>query len=92
MEVLRQVKYTDLTPEQQELADLLGLDIFLTLVQQCGGTNLYIPKAESVGRTARNAMIQAEFTGCNLKVLAAKYRLSQVQIRTIIAKKGSDNN
>lgn len=87
MEVLQRVKYEDLTPEQRELADLLGMDVFLTLVKQCGGTNLYIPKAESVGRMARNAMIKAEFTGYNLKALAAKFRLSQVQIRNIITKR-----
>lgn len=92
MEALQKVKYGDLTPEQRELADLLGLDTFLKLVEQCGGTNLYIPKAETIGRAARNAMIQAEFTGYNVKALAAKYRLSEVQIRSIVAKKDNDKS
>lgn len=87
MRFLQNVKYSDLTPEQQELSDLLGFETFLMLVQKCGGTNLYIPRAESIGRAARNAAIQAEFTGYNFKALAAKYRLSEVQIRSIVAKK-----
>lgn len=92
MEALQKVKYEDLTPEQQELADLLGLNIFLKLVEQCGGTNIYIPKAETIGRAARNAMIRAEFTGNNIKALAAKYQLSEVRIRSIIAEKDDDKN
>lgn len=92
MEVLQKVTSGDLTPEQRELADLLGMDMFLKLVQQCGGTNLYIPKADTIGRTARNAMIQAEFTGYNIKALACKYKLSEVQIRSIIAKKDSEES
>lgn len=92
MEALRKVKYEDLTPEQQDLADLLGLNIFLKLVEQCGGTNIYIPKAETIGRAARNAMIRAEFTGYNIKALATKYQLSEVRIRSIIAEKDDDKN
>jgi len=92
LKVLQKVKYGDLSPEQQELANLLGMDTFLKLVEQCGGTNLYIPKAETIGRTARNTMIQAEFNGCNIKALAAKYRLSEVQIRSIVTKKNNDKS
>lgn len=86
MEALDRVRYRDLTPEQQELSDLLGMDTFLRLVRLCGGTSLYIPKSESVGRAARDAMIRAEFTGSNYKELAAKYRLSDVWIRSIVTK------
>lgn len=57
------------------------------LVQQRGGTSLYIPKAESISRTVRNSAIRAEFTGKNLKQLAARYELSEVQIRAILSQK-----
>lgn len=92
MDILQKVKYGDLTPEQQDIADLVGFDTFLKLVQGCGGTSLYIPKAETIGRAARNAMIQADFTGGNLKALAVKYRLSDVQIRSIVAEKHTNTN
>ena len=87
MDVLESVQYGDLTTEQKDTVDLIGMDAFLFLVEKCGGTNLYIPKKETVGRTARNAKIRAEFTGQNLRALAGKYGLSEVQIRTILAKK-----
>ena len=48
MDALKNVKFEDLTQEQQELANLLGFELFLTLVERCGGTQLYVPK--EIGR------------------------------------------
>lgn len=87
MDALKNVKFEDLTQEQQELANLLGFKLFLTLVERCGGTQLYVPKAETVGRAARNTMIRTEYNGSNIKALAAKYHLSDIQIRNIITRK-----
>lgn len=87
METLKNVRFEHLSQEQQELANLLGFEVFLTLVERCGGTQLYVPKAETVGRAARNAMIRAEYNGSNIKALAAKYHLSDIQIRNIISGK-----
>lgn len=87
MDTLKNVRFEHLSQEQQELANLLGFEVFLTLVERCGGTQLYVPKAETVGRAARNAMIRAEYNGSNIKALAAKYHLSDIQIRNIISGK-----
>ena len=56
MDVLESVQYGDLTTEQKDTVDLIGMDAFLFLVEKCGGTNLYIPKKETVGRTARKRL------------------------------------
>lgn len=87
MDTLKNVRFEHLSQEQQELSNLLGFEVFLTLVERCGGTQLYVPKAETVGRAARNAMIRAEYNGGNIKALAAKYHLSDIQIRNIISGK-----
>lgn len=86
-DILKRLTYEDLNPEQQGFADLVGLDVFKMLVRKCGGTYLYIPKEDNITRPARNAMIKAEFTGSNIRELAKKYQLSEVQIRSIIAPK-----
>lgn len=65
MDTLKNVRFEHLSQEQKELANLLGFEVFLTLVERCGGTQLYVPKAETVGRAARNAMIRAEYNGGN---------------------------
>lgn len=86
-DILQHMKYEDLNQEQQEFADLVGMDSFKALIREYGGTYLYIPKGDNVIRSTRNAMIKAEFTGSNIKELAKKYQLSEVQIRSILAKK-----
>lgn len=48
---------------------------------------MYIPKEDNITRPIRNAMMKDEFTGSNVKELAKKYQLSEVQIRSIIALK-----
>lgn len=84
---MQRLRYEDLNQEQQGFADLVGLDIFKELVRKCGGTYMYIPKEDNITRPARNAMIKAEFTGSNIRELAKKYQLSEVQIRSIVAPK-----
>ena len=86
MNALDKVKYNDLTPDQKELADLVGLDIFKSIVKTFGGSNLYIPKIESVSRAARDDMIRQEFNGHNYKDLANRYSLTDVRIRSMIKK------
>lgn len=85
MELLQSVKMEDLTPDQQELAELVGMPTFLKLVEECGGGYIYVPKADSISRRARNALIKSDYDGTNLKALAAKYRLTEIQIRHILA-------
>ena len=91
MDLLQDLKYEDLSQDQQTFADLIGLDVFKMLVRKCGGTYVYIPKEDKVTRIVRNARIKAEFTGSNIRELAKKYRLSEVQIRSIVAPKTNES-
>lgn len=74
----------DLNEEQQQLAELIGLENFAKLVQVFGGTNIYIPKAEAFGRTVRNEKIRQEYNGRNIKSLAVKYGLTERQVYKLI--------
>lgn len=81
---LTAVRPSDVPPEHRRLAEALGLEVYLTLTELCGGTSLYIPKRESLEREGRDRAIRAGFTGGNLRELAAAFGLSERQIRKIL--------
>lgn len=78
------IQTDDLNEEQQQLAELIGLDNFAKLVQVFGGTRIYIPKQEVFSRVVRNEKIRQEYNGRNIKILATKHGLTEVQIRNIL--------
>ena len=75
-----------LSGEQRELAEIIGIDAYRKLVMNYRGTNLYIPKWESILKEVRNKEIRKSFTGSNYLELARKYELSEMPIRRIIKK------
>ena len=75
---------------QKGLVDKIGLDSFKALVRAYGGSFIYIPKIESLGRTVRDKMIKEEFDGSNYKELALKYGLTEVWIRNIVSEKAAE--
>lgn len=78
------IRREDVPAEYQDLVDGLGLEVFLRLARLCGGQSLYIPKAESLEREARDRDIRARFNGGNYRALGAQFRLSERQIRKIV--------
>lgn len=87
MSAVDSVRLTDLNDEQQQVAELIGLDNFKRLMSVFGGVNLYIPKVDKLERMERNDSIQAEFNGYNFRELAQKYGLTEVSIRSIVSDK-----
>ena len=81
---LRTIRMEDIPPDQQDIAEALGMETFLRLVCLCGGMDLYIPKLESLARNGRNREIRARFDGGNYRALAAQFRLSERQVRKIV--------
>lgn len=81
---LRTIRLEDIPEEYQDIAEDLGLPVFLRLASLCGGQDLYIPKLESLERSGRDREIRARFNGGNYRALAAQFRLSERQIRKII--------
>lgn len=84
-ELLRTVRLEDVPPEYQDIATALGVEHFVQLVSLCGGQSLYLPKLDSLTRSGRDREIRARFDGGNYRALAVQFRLSERQVRKIVA-------
>ena len=76
-----------LSGDQRELAEIVGIEAYRKLVENYGGSSIYINKADTVTRSERNVEIQHNFNGSNYRELAREYGLSEPSIRRIINKK-----
>lgn len=66
-----------------QIIDKIGLKNALEISKIAGGSNLYIPKRETIERPLRIKKIQDEFNGYNYRELALKYNKSESTIRLI---------
>ena len=90
MTEVAKIRPDDLTPEQLEMANCIGLDAYERLTGRYGGQSVYIPKTDSLARSARDEKICEEFNGANYKYLCMKYNLSERTIRAITADKNRE--
>ena len=68
----------------QNLVDIMGIEAFIELIKQYGGSSLYIPNENSVLKPIRNRLIKKHFNGHNYKELAKEFKISEMQVRNII--------
>ena len=68
----------------QGLVDIMGIEAFIELIKQYGGSSLYIPNENSVLKPIRNRLIKKHFNGHNYKELAKEFKISEMQVRNII--------
>lgn len=82
------VKMEDLPESYRDIAELIGLDNALKLVERCGGLALYIPKAESCLLAAKCRQIYDEWrestSGNVYAELAKKHNYTETHVRRII--------
>lgn len=83
MDLLKEITFDDLEPEQRELAELIGLEAYKRLISVYAGSYVYVCKSETITAKIRNRKICMEFNGYNFRELARKYNLSERQIRNI---------
>lgn len=76
-----------LSGDQYDLAELIGIEAYRKLVKNYGGGFIYICKADTVMKISRNNEICQRFNGYNYKELAKLYNLSEKTIREITADK-----
>ena len=76
-----------LSGDQRELAETVGLEAYRKLVENYGGMCVYIYKPETILRERRNAEICNDFNGMNYRELAQKYHLSEKTVREIVSGK-----
>ena len=84
-DLLKELKLEDLSGSARELAEAIGMDGFIRLVDTYGGTsNLYVPVAEQLVRPVRDELIRREYNGRNVYELARKWDLTDRSIREIV--------
>ena len=86
------IKPDDLPEECRQIAELIGFDALLKLIQARGGEHVYFPKLESVASAARNRAIRDEFNGRNYRYLAKKHGLTVRWVRVIVSNRKSKTN
>ena len=86
----KKITMADIPEEQKQLAELVGLEIYLELVKVYGGGLLYIPMMEAIERNLRNEEIKEKFTGYNYRELAKEYNLTENSVRMIVADKDKE--
>lgn len=78
-----------------ELVQVLGIESTIKLLENFGGSQLYIPQIETLTKNEyRNSMIFTDFiSGMSYRTIANKYELSEISIRKIVAvrKKNEQN-
>lgn len=77
----------DLCGDQYDLAECIGLEVYVKLVRNFAGLPITVPMPQSINKNARNRKIIKEFNGYNAKKLAKKYGLSKRRINELTAEK-----
>lgn len=80
-----EISTAELPEPYSSIADIIGLDNTLLLAGKMGGSTLYLPKIDTVYRSARDKKIRDEFTGGNYATLAKRHRLTERRIRNIVS-------
>lgn len=86
MKDIQNITLDDLIDSQKEIAELIGLDNYIKLVQYYGGGSPYIQTQSKLVKPARNAAIREAADGYNTRELARQYGLSPRQAYNIIPK------
>jgi Mor family transcriptional regulator len=82
--LLKELNIDDLKEFHQDIANYIGLDSFIELSKNFGGSNIYIPKPFELYKKLMYRKIKEEFNGDNLHKLAIKYKLCDNSIYKII--------
>lgn len=84
MDIDKLTSIEQLRDEQRELAEVLGLDAYKSLIKNYGGTQLYIQQVDSVLKDIRDKELNEKFDGTNYKALSREYGISEMTIRDIV--------
>ncbi len=84
---INEIKFEQLEGDQRELAEVIGIEAYIKLVINYGGSFVYICKAGTILKNNRNNEICNKFNGSNYRELAKEYNLSEKMIREITSEK-----
>ena len=84
-DILKEIQLEDLSEGVKDLDYVLGMDIFLEVINHCGGGYIYLPSKSSIIRNTRNRLIRKDFIkGLSHIQIANKYNISDTQVRNIL--------
>lgn len=86
MDLLDMLTLEQLSGEQRDLAETIGLEAYKKLVKLYSGTEIRIPVEGSLTKEIRNALICEESKRLSVSVLARKWNMSNRNIRMILKK------
>lgn len=69
---------------QREIAETIGIEAYLKLVERYGSSSIYIGKADEAVRAERDKEIYKRFNGENYLALAHMYSVSEKTVREAI--------
>lgn len=81
---MKDIDISFFSDEQQGIIEAIGFDAYRKLVEAYAGCSIYIAKKDKLEKMERNFKIRKKFNGCNLKILAKEYGLSENTIRDIV--------
>lgn len=81
---LQYILPSDIPESSQAVVDLIGIEAFVKLCEYFMGDEFYFPTVDTIFRKTRNRLIIQEYNGYNIKLLSKKYRLTTVQIHSIL--------
>ena len=82
--MIKYISKEDLPIVLQDLVDTIGIEAFKKLIENYGGSSLYIPNENSILKPIRNRLIKKHFNGNNYKKLEKEFKISEMQVRNII--------
>ena len=76
-----------LSGEQRDIAEVIGIEAYKRLVVEYGGTHVYICKPETILKEVTRREIQEKFNGKNYKSLSREYGISEKTVRKLTSSK-----
>ena len=84
-ELLSELMIEDLNGDQAQLAAIIGIDAYRSVVANYAGTVIYIPTQSTLLACCRDRMIKDDYErGLSYRDIAVKWGLTTVWIRKII--------
>ena len=81
---MERVLLEDFSEEIVSFVDFIGVDMFIHICENCGGSQLYFPKKETVLRASRNRQIKKMYNIYSKNEIAKKFGITKRQVENIL--------
>lgn len=85
--IFEELRPEDLQENHKEIADVIGFDNLLKIVEHFGGNSVYFPQIYELCRNKIRLEILKQYDGTNIRQLAAAYGISEKTVYTILKTK-----